>query len=258
MSQLPSSVDGSHRFPSFDPEGMADIGRVKQANGQLYPPGVRQTVVVIIDQRILMRECLARALEQSGSGLRVLSFATIEDWNKAALTQPAPELVIVRASGKRAQNGVAVETDTLTRLAASVPTVLLSDAEDADQIMAALECGVRGYIPTSVTIDVAVEAMHLVRAGGTYIPASSLMSWRKGGTDSLPLANGQIGGFTTRQATVLKALRQGKANKRIAYELNMREGTVKVHVRNIMKKLKARNRTEVAYKTNEIFGFEHE
>jgi DNA-binding NarL/FixJ family response regulator len=56
--------------------------------------------------------------------------------------------------------------------------------------------------------------------------------------------------FTVRQNAVLQALRQGKANKIIAYELNMRESTVKVHVRNIMRKLKARNRTEVAYLTS--------
>jgi len=45
---------------------------------------------------------------------------------------------------------------------------------------------------------------------------------------------------------VVRALCRGKANKVIAYELNMCESTVKVHVRNIMKKLKAKNRTEVA------------
>jgi len=57
--------------------------------------------------------------------------------------------------------------------------------------------------------------------------------------------------FTLRQAEVVQALRKGKANKIIAYELNLRESTVKVHIRNIMKKLKATNRTEVAYKLSE-------
>ena len=52
--------------------------------------------------------------------------------------------------------------------------------------------------------------------------------------------------FTNRQTAVVGALCQGKSNKVIAYELNMCESTVKVHVRNIMKKLKAKNRTEVA------------
>ena len=70
-----------------------------------------------------------------------------------------------------------------------------------------------------------------------------------GGQEARPLA----GMFTLRQAEVVQALRRGKANKIIAYELNLRESTVKVHIRNIMKKLKATNRTEVAYKINDLF-----
>jgi DNA-binding NarL/FixJ family response regulator len=64
----------------------------------------------------------------------------------------------------------------------------------------------------------------------------------------------QAGFLTARQTSVANALRQGKANKIIAYELNMCESTVKVHIRSIMKKLHATNRTEVAYKLNEMFG----
>jgi DNA-binding NarL/FixJ family response regulator len=53
---------------------------------------------------------------------------------------------------------------------------------------------------------------------------------------------------------VIEMIRQGKANKTIAYELNMCESTVKVHVRNIMKKLRARNRTQVAFIANQMRG----
>jgi hypothetical protein len=52
--------------------------------------------------------------------------------------------------------------------------------------------------------------------------------------------------------TVVESLRQGKPNKIIAYELNLCESTVKVHVRNIMKKLRAKNRTEVAFLMNGV------
>jgi len=48
---------------------------------------------------------------------------------------------------------------------------------------------------------------------------------------------------------VLRLLHEGKQNKNIAYELGMCESTVKVHVRNLMKKLKARNRTQLALRT---------
>lgn len=53
-----------------------------------------------------------------------------------------------------------------------------------------------------------------------------------------------------------EAIQRGKSNKIIAYELGMCESTVKVHVRRIMKKLKAKNRTEVAVKSTKILGLE--
>jgi len=58
--------------------------------------------------------------------------------------------------------------------------------------------------------------------------------------------------LTGREVAVLDALFKGKANKVIAHELNVRESTVKVHVRNLIKKFKAKNRTEVAYLAQEL------
>jgi DNA-binding NarL/FixJ family response regulator len=93
--------------------------------------------------------------------------------------------------------------------------------------------------------------MHLVCVGGTFAPPAALLSQgdRSEGVIGEPL----IEGFTQRQAQILECLRRGMANKLIAYELNMCESTVKVHVRNIMKKLKATNRTQVAYLTRGFF-----
>src|SRR5262249_34413816 len=89
--------------------------------------------------------------------------------------------------------------------------------------------------------------------GGTFIPpcvlaASSTIQPNSpvGSTDS----SGKAIQFSPRQLKVLERLRQGKQNKIIAYELCMCESTVKVHIRNIMKKLKARNRTQVVLLTN--------
>ena len=95
---------------------------------------------------------------------------------------------------------------------------------------------VRGYVPTSFSLHTAMQAMDLVRAGGTFVPASSLIA-----AHHAPEAQADVqksnGLFTTRQTAVIDALRQGKPNKIIAYELKMRESTVKVHVRDIMEKL---------------------
>lgn len=58
--------------------------------------------------------------------------------------------------------------------------------------------------------------------------------------------------LSDRQAAVADAISRGKPNKVIAYELNLCESTVKVHIRSIMKKLQARNRTEVAFKMHNL------
>jgi DNA-binding CsgD family transcriptional regulator len=61
------------------------------------------------------------------------------------------------------------------------------------------------------------------------------------------------GNFSPRQREVLRRLWMGKPNKAIAYELNMCESTVKVHIRQIMKKLNATNRTQVVVLTRPSF-----
>lgn len=60
--------------------------------------------------------------------------------------------------------------------------------------------------------------------------------------------------LTTRQLAVLNHLQQGKANKVIAFELGMSESTVKVHIRNIMRKTGATNRTQAAFKAQGLWG----
>lgn len=62
------------------------------------------------------------------------------------------------------------------------------------------------------------------------------------GSDGLPH-------FSPRQLEVLRLIRSGAQNKHIAHRLNMREGTVKVHVRNIFRKLSVTNRTQAAFVT---------
>ena len=69
--------------------------------------------------------------------------------------------------------------------------------------------------------------------------------------DRAPSGDGR---FTARQVAVANALWRGKSNKVIAYELSMSESTVKVHIRNIMKKVQATNRTEAAFKLSAVFA----
>ncbi|MFN3348026.1 LuxR C-terminal-related transcriptional regulator [Pseudorhodoplanes sp.] len=221
-------------------------------NGAAHFSEPPATAIVVIEQRILIRDCLVKCLKEIGIG-PVLAFASISEWRDAT-TPYAPLLILYSLGTKEAENTELHQNLALLNASApNVPVVVVSDSEDTSRVVSALKCGARGYIPTSVTLNVALEAMRLIEAGGTFAPASALL-------DALPPAErapprGDIDRkvlFTARQLAVLVALRRGKANKQIAYELNMREGTVKVHVRHIMKKLRARNRTEVAIMANDL------
>ncbi|MER8743725.1 response regulator transcription factor [Mesorhizobium sp. M1004] len=208
--------------------------------------------LLILDGRALDRECLASALEDHGLGMAIEAMGSIDEWRVREGMSVAA--ILFNLGGRKVtDHGIADQIRRISSEFKSVPVVILADTEDLAQILTALECGARGYIPTSVGIDVCVEAINLAAAGGIFVPASSVLSMRHlidSGTRETPLT----GMFTLRQAEVAQALRRGKANKIIAYELNLRESTVKVHIRNIMKKLKATNRTEVAYKVNDLFA----
>jgi len=210
--------------------------------------------LVILDPRALDRQCLASALIEHEIGMTVATMGSLEDWRSKKATYPPLGAILYNLGSRKVSDaGIPEELRRITSEFSSIPLVILADTDDLSQILMALEYGARGYIPSSVGIEVCVEVVNLARAGGIFVPASSVLSMRHLIDAGSHEARSFAGMFTQRQAEVAQALRRGKANKIIAYELRLRESTVKVHIRNIMKKLKATNRTEVAFKLNDLF-----
>ena len=208
----------------------------------------------IIDRREFARDCLAFALKAARNNRPVEVFASVNELPQQATQLFAPSLILF-CHHVSEHNSALLEEElqALRGYMRTTPVVLLSDVDDASVIARALQSGVRGHISANLPLRLAMQAIEIVEAGGTYLSTESYSALEHQ-RNKVPAAwEGIEKSLTTRQTTVLLALRQGKANKVIAYELNMRESTVKVHVRNIMKKLNARNRTEVSYKTNGMF-----
>lgn len=211
---------------------------------------VPQLSAVIIEPRQLIRDCLARALRVA-CGHDVIAVSSIDEWLSICEHTPA-SVVLLSGFEQPGDPDLCQKIQRLAQAKKRLPTVILADAEDIGDVVSALNKGVKGYIPTNLSLDVAVEAMRLVRAGGVFVPASCLRATQDPSSAARSPKSAWSSMFTARQAAVVEALRQGKANKTIAYELQLQESTVKVHIRNIMKKLKARNRTEVAYMVTRI------
>lgn len=216
--------------------------------GQLQSPASRGEYIAIIDHRILERECLAHSLTYHYTDRNVLTFADLRECQKATDTMGAPVAVLFNAGGsnlptKQLLNDIGILVDAL----APAPVVVLSESQELNAVLDIIAAGARGYVPTSVSIEVCIRAIGLAIAGGKFIPASSVTSMREL-FKMPPQGVSPMIKFTGRQSAVAQALRCGKANKDIALELHLCESTVKVHIRNIMKKLGATNRTEVACK----------
>ena len=208
--------------------------------------------LIYLDPRAFTRDCIGRWLRSSLSGFTICSLSSPEQIETAPIAHRRIRAVIINTGPEPMAS--AETADLVSRvgeLLPEVPLAVLSDREDPGNIREAFSRGVRGYVPTSLASQVAIEALRLVCVGGTYAPAVALLSQ----AERPPVTEGEslIAGFTQRQSQILDCLQRGMANKLIAYELNMCESTVKVHIRNIMKKLNATNRTQVAYLTRGFF-----
>jgi DNA-binding NarL/FixJ family response regulator len=213
--------------------------------------------VIYLDSRAFTCDCVGGWLRTSLTGFNVCVFQYPDQIQQMSVGREGTQAVILNVGPER------MSSATVTRLLArvnelfpEVPVAVLSDYEDSENIREAFNLGVQGYIPTSLASRVAIGAVRLVCVGGTFAPAATLLSQ----SSPAPAAAGEpvIEGFTQRQSQILECLRRGMANKLIAYELDMCESTVKVHIRNIMKKLNATNRTQVAYLTRGFFEGQHQ
>lgn len=209
--------------------------------------------IVVVDERAFRRECVVRMLREVSPEYSVAALECPRDPSADAWAESGAEkidVVILDIGWMRLPDDrVAADVRFLQERFEGVPIVLLSDREDSAHVAEALGYGARGFIPTSLGASVVAEAVRLVGAGGTFVPASALvhaLSAHQEGAGRGRGGGGKGVGLTPRECEVLNLLREGKPNKIIAATLDLKETTVKIHVRHIMKKLKATNRTEAA------------
>lgn len=130
----------------------------------------------------------------------------------------------------------------------TVPLVVLSAQTDRETILRCLEAGAAGYIPKTYHADVMTYALRLVTTGHFYVPREAIESVRHL-VQEPPFMRVQDGdprglGLTERQCDVLRLILRGMPNKLICRQLDLAEGTVKVHVSAVLRALGVRNRTQ--------------
>ncbi|KAK46709.1 XRE family transcriptional regulator [Caballeronia jiangsuensis] len=143
--------------------------------------------------------------------------------------------------------------ETLKLLVQDVPqtaVVILTVSEDLDELALALRDGACGYLLKSIETDTLASAIRKAAAGHPVIAddmtAKLVASMRapKSAPVSPPVATADP--LTTRERDIMRELARGASNKEIARSLMLAESTVKIHVRNILRKLNLTSRVQVA------------
>jgi DNA-binding NarL/FixJ family response regulator len=127
-----------------------------------------------------------------------------------------------------------------------IPLVIMTASESRADARRALASGALGYVLKSSPSQEMLDALIRVLDGGIYVPPILVGDEQPDEPVSLMPLSSQGIRLTHRQLEVLKLLLQGKPNKVIARELDLSEGTVKIHVAAIFKALSVTNRTEAA------------
>lgn len=128
--------------------------------------------IIIIDTRALERECLAKGLMASNISIRAFSFDSIEEWQQAHdLHNRASAILLALGSRDSSDAGVQADIASLVANFEDIPIIAIGDLDGLDHVTRILEYGARSYIPTSVGLDGAIEAIRLARAGGTSVPS---------------------------------------------------------------------------------------
>lgn len=199
--------------------------------------------VLLADDHEMLRLALRHALATLGEGTVWLEAADAAEVERWAQDDPDLALLDLHMPGS---DGVAWIGGLRSRFPA-LPIIVVSAEESPALVRALIDRGVAGFIPKSDSAAVVLQAVRLVLSGGTYAPLRLL-----GGDERARAAGGEYGaaqtqathGLTQRQLDVLALLARGLPNKLIARELDLSEGTVKVHLLAIFRALAVRNRTE--------------
>jgi len=200
------------------PEQNCELGRVISVLLVDDHPIVREGLAMVINLQPEMQ-----VVEQASNGREALE----------KFTAVCPDVVLIdlRMPGMDGIQAVAA----ICSQAPAARVVILTTYEDEEDIYRVLQAGARGYMLKSAPIAELISCIKAVQDGQTWVPQQiGAMLARRVCAPEL----------TRREGEVLQSVAAGKSNKEIGVALDISEGTVKVHVTNILQKLKAAGRTE--------------
>lgn len=204
--------------------------------------------VLIADDHPLFRDALRQIVSATLPRHAIVEANSLDDALAAAAGDVMDLILLdINMPGMNGFSGLIA----LRNHAPATPVVMVSADENADTISQALMLGASGFIPKSMDRDGMAAAVRMVLAGDVFVPGAGGAAASGGSEDSFRRG---FEALTAQQRKVLEMLVAGKANKVIAYELTVTEGTVKAHVSAILRKLKVSSRTQAVLNASRLLS----
>lgn len=205
--------------------------------------------VLIVDDHPLFRRGLVQLLRTIPAFVLVGEAASGAE-GLALARELRPDLILLDLNMRDGDGLDMLRGLRTARSKARVVMVTVSDS--GEDVVAALRGGAEGYLLKDMEPEAMLEALQAVAAGRVVIPPqlNHLLAAALRG-ESRPQSAGAAG-LTEQELRILEKIAAGLPNKQIGRELDIAEGTVKVHVKHILRKLELRSRVEAA-----VWAVEH-
>jgi two-component system nitrate/nitrite response regulator NarL len=200
--------------------------------------------VLLIDDHALFRVGLQELLERRGIHVVGALGDCREGIEEAEKARPDVILLDMRMPD---MNGVEVLKELRVRKL-DMPIAMLTTSEEEKDVIDSLQNGAQGYLLKDMEPDELITALHEIVEGKTVVAkelTGILAKAVQGEWEAAP-AKGTFTTLTPREREILCHLAAGQSNKVIARDLGISDGTVKLHVKSILRKLEVHSRVEAA------------
>ncbi len=203
--------------------------------------------LIVIDDQTLVRQGIISLLQldaeievvaQAGDGSEVITL----------VQQFQPDLLLMDIRMPQVSGIDALHL--LQQAGLRVPVLMLTTFDDHQQVLTAMLAGARGYLLKDVALDVLLQAIRTVAAGGSLLqPALTdrILHARQGAATPQDTET-----LSPKELEVLRLLAAGFSNREIAVSVFKSEGTVKNQVSAILSKLGVRDRTKAVLKAIDL------
>lgn len=202
--------------------------------------------LLVVEDHALVREGLARLLLQLEDGVVVSERADFESALALLDNEQDFDLVLLDLALPGIDGFAGL--DILRKRYPAIPVAVVSAFDDLPTVTRVMNHGASGFIPKAFAGDDLLNAVREVLAGNIFHPGTTQQPAKIDDAAPLPPQKGSVApseiGLTDRQAQVLALMVRGLSNRDIAQQLDLSEGTVKIHATAVFKALGVSSRTQ--------------